>query len=1082
MAITKATRLSKIARELNVGISTIVDFLKSKGETIDSNPNTKVSPEQYQLLLEEYSSDISIKKESEKVNLKHLREKRETVSINDIDEEEPLKSNEQEEVVVKDHSLSSDIYETDTEKELSSKVKVNVVGKIDLETKKEESVSPEPEEKPIDVPKEEEKPMVIEEKPQIEEKPLEEVKEKREEEPVRIDKEDDVAPKPAEAREEEVEITEPEPVPEPAPKPESESESESKPEPEPEVQPEANKGKANSEVAEEDDKRVKVVGKIDLDSMNQKTRPARKSKAEREKERKERGEKGKPQKKEEPFSRQQPRRDRPERDRSERKEHKTQEREKPREQKVAPTNNEGNKPQGQDQIIRARAEKLNGPTVLGKIELPQTPKKPTEAEKAADKKKKRKRIRKDKEKVRLEGEQRSGGAGGGQNSNKQHSDKDKFHHGKKGQKPGSHGGRKKVIKKQEISEEDIQKQIKDTLARLTSKGKSKGAKHRREKRDAVSQRQHEEEMLQEQQKSVLKVTEFVSVNELASMMDVQVNEVISTCMSLGLFVSINQRLDAETMTLLAEEFGFSVEFISADVQESIAEEEDKQEDLVPRPPIVTVMGHVDHGKTKLLDYVRSANVVAGEAGGITQHIGAYGVALEDGRQITFLDTPGHEAFTAMRARGAQLTDVAIIMVAADDGIKPQTVEAINHAQAAGVPMVFAINKIDKPTANPEKVKEELANMNILVEDWGGKYQSQEISAKEGLNVTELLEKVLLEAELLELTANANKKALGTVVESELDKGRGYVSTVLVQAGTLKIGDIVLAGTHHGKVKAMYNERGKSVQEAGPSTPVLILGLDGAPQAGDKFNVMDSDREAREISNKREQLQREQEVRTQKHITLDEIGRRIAIGNFQELNVIVKGDVDGSVEALSDSLLKLSTEEIQVNIKHKAVGQISEADILLAAASNAIVIGFQVRPSLSARRLAEKEEIDIRLYSIIYDAIDEVKAAMEGMLSPDIKEEIVSTLEIQETFRISKVGTIAGCIVREGKIKRESKIRIIRDGIVIYTGKLGSLKRFKDDAKEVVSGQECGLNIEGFNDIKVGDMVEAYVEHEVKKKL
>ncbi|HBH48263.1 MAG TPA: translation initiation factor IF-2, partial [Bacteroidales bacterium] len=718
-------------------------------------------------------------------------------------------------------------------------------------------------------------------------------------------------------------------------------------------------------------------------------------------------------------------------------------------------------------VIRAKAEKLSGPTVLGKIDLPKPVKKQAGEGKAGDKKKKRKRIRKDTDKVNVDQQ-------GGQQK-------------RSGEKPQLKKGtassrRKKGAKKPEISDEDIQQQIKDTLARLTSKGKSKASKHRREKRDAVSAKLQEEELRQEQEKNILKVTEFVTVQELATMMGLQATEVIATCMSLGMFVSINQRLDAETMSLLAEEHGFELEFVSVELQEAISEEEDTDDDLISRPPIVTVMGHVDHGKTKLLDYVRSANVVAGEAGGITQHIGAYGVKLEDGRQITFLDTPGHEAFTAMRARGAQVTDLAIIVIAADDGVKPQTVEAINHAQAAGVPMVFAINKIDVPAANPDKIKEELANMNILVEDWGGKYQSQEISAKNGINIDDLLEKVLLEAELLELKANPKKKAVGTVVESELDKGRGFVSTILVQAGTLKIGDIVLAGTTHGRVKAMFNERGVEIKEAGPAQPVLILGLDGAPQAGDKFNVMDSDREAREIATKRGQLQREQGIRTQKHITLDEIGRRIAIGNFQELNVIVKGDVDGSVEALSDSLLKLSTEEIQVNIKHKAVGQISEADILLAAASNAIVVGFQVRPSLSARKIAEKEEIDNRLYSIIYDAIEEIKSAMEGMLSPEIKETIVATLEILETFKITKVGTIAGCIVREGKIKRANKVRVIRDGIVIYTGELGSLKRFKDDVKEAVSGQECGLNIENFNDIKVGDHVEAYEEVEIKKTL
>jgi translation initiation factor IF-2 len=566
------------------------------------------------------------------------------------------------------------------------------------------------------------------------------------------------------------------------------------------------------------------------------------------------------------------------------------------------------------------------------------------------------------------------------------------------------------------------------------------------------------------------------------MMNTPVTDIISTCMNLGLFVSINQRLDAETLALLADEFGYKVEFVSAELQETVREVEDNEEDLKPRPPIVTVMGHVDHGKTKLLDYIRRTNVIAGEAGGITQHIGAYGVILDDGRQITFLDTPGHEAFTAMRARGAQITDIAIIVVAADDGVMPQTIEAINHASAAGVPIVFAINKIDKPTANTEKIKEALANMNYLVEDWGGKYQSQEISAKTGINIDLLLEKVLLEAEMLDLKANPNKPAIGTIIESSLDKGRGYTATVLVKAGTLRIGDIMIAGASFGHIKAMYNERGAKVDEVGPATPALILGLNGAPQAGDKFNVMENDREAKDIATKRAQLQREQGLRTQKHITLDEIGRRIAIGNFQELNIIVKGDVDGSVEALSDSLIKLSTPEIELNIIHKAVGQISESDVLLAAASNAIIVGFQVRPSLSARKLAEKEEIDVRLYSIIYDAIEEIRAAMEGMLSPEVKEEIIATLEIRDIFKVTKVGTVAGCYVKEGKITRNTKVRVIRDGIVIYTGELGSLKRFKDDVKEVVGGYECGLNIANFNDIKVGDMVEGYQQVEVKKTL
>lgn len=1012
MAITKATRLSKIARELNVGLSTIVDFLQSKGEKIDSNPNTKITPEQYNLLLKEYSSDLSIKKESEKVNLKHLREQKETVSIKDMDgeEEQPKEKAPEEELIVKGNNVGSNIYETETEKNLAKEIKLNVVGKIDVEKKPvvEEPAKEEPKaKKQVEPEPVKEEPKA--EKPVVEEKPVEKKVEAKEEAPVVNDTEPDSA--------------------------------------------------------------VKVVGKIDLNSINQKTRPTKKTKAEKELERREAKKSSKP-KSEDKSAKSKPVTEKQEV--SEKQAVSKEEAIEKTPDKVkeveTPAATEGAGGRDND-VIRAKVEKLSGPTVLGKIELPKVVKK-TSGDKPNERKKKRKRIKKDTDKVNV---QKAGEQKGGDN---------------RGQRPGGPGGkkgdpirrRKGGVKKAEVSEEDIQKQIKDTLARLTSKGKSKGSKHRRDKREAVSQKIQAEELRQEQEKHILKVTEFVTVQELATMMELQATDVIATCMSLGMFVSINQRLDAETMSLLAEEHGFELEFVSVELQEAINEEEDTEDQLIDRPPIVTVMGHVDHGKTKLLDYVRSANVVAGEAGGITQHIGAYGVQLEDGRMITFLDTPGHEAFTAMRARGAQVTDLAIIVIAANDGVKPQTVEAINHAQAAGVPMVFAINKIDVTGANPDKVKEELSQMNILVEDWGGKFQSQEISAKDGVNIEDLLDKVLLEAEMLELKANPNKKAVGTVVESELDKGRGYVSTILVQAGTLRIGDIVLAGTTHGKVKAMFNERGKEIKEAGPSQPVLILGLDGAPQSGDKFNVMDSERETREIANKREQLQREQGIRTQKHITLDEIGRRIAIGNFQELNVIVKGDVDGSVEALSDSLLKLSTEEIQVNIKHKAVGQISEADVLLAAASNAIVVGFQVRPSLSARKLAEKEEIDVRLYSIIYDAIEEIKSAMEGMLSPEIKENIVATLEILETFNITKVGTIAGCLVREGKIKRANKVRVIRDGIVIYTGELGSLKRFKDDVKEAVSGQECGLNIHKFNDIKVGDHVEAYEEFEVKKTL
>ena len=731
-----------------------------------------------------------------------------------------------------------------------------------------------------------------------------------------------------------------------------------------------------------------------------------------------------------------------------------------------------------DDVFRpAESNRLSGPKVLGTIDIKAFDRKRGDS----SQREKRKRITKDKVDVANQprtasaggGSRPSGGPGqGGPGAGKSQFGKDKKKGGKFAPKP---------VVKAEVSDEEVQRQIKDTLARLTSKGgKSKSAKYRRDKREAVNARMSEEIERQESEKSILKVTEFVTVSELASMMDVPVTDVITACMNLGLMVSINQRLDAEALVVVAEEFGYKVEFVAVDIQEAIDSEEDAPEDLVPRPPIVTVMGHVDHGKTSLLDNIRKTNVIAGEAGGITQHIGAYSVKL-DGRKITFLDTPGHEAFTAMRARGAKVTDVAIIIVAADDSVMPQTIEAINHASAAGVPMVFAINKIDKPGANPDKIKEQLAGMNYLVEDWGGKYQAQEVSAKQGLNLDKLLEKVLLEAEFLDLKANPNRKASGAVIESTLDKGRGYVATVLVQNGTLRVGDVMLSGTYSGRVKAMFDERGQKVEAAPPSTPVLVLGLNGAPQAGDTFNVMDDDRQARDIANKREQLQRMQGLRTQKHITLDEIGRRIAIGNFKELNIIIKGDVDGSIEAMADSLIKLSKEEVQVNIIHKAVGQISESDVLLAAASNAVIVGFQVRPSASARRLAEKEEIEIRLYSIIYDAINDIKDAIEGMLAPETKEEIVCSVEVLETFKITKVGTVAGCIVREGKITRNTNIRVIRDGIVVYTGKLGSLKRFKDDVKEVTSGLECGLNIENYNDIKVGDIIEGYEQVEVKKK-
>jgi len=723
-----------------------------------------------------------------------------------------------------------------------------------------------------------------------------------------------------------------------------------------------------------------------------------------------------------------------------------------------------------DNFIRREKINLAGPTILGTMILPEArkfeKKKPVASssdETLKGKKKKRKRIKRQP----------------GVPAEKIAEVKDE--HGKP--KPRDKKGYKD-IQKPELTQEDIEKQIKETLARLGPVGKSKASKHRKLKRDAASQQTQKEQFILEEGKKVIRVTEFVTANDLATMMNLPVTDIISTCMALGLFVSINQRLDAETLSLVADEFGFKVEFVSVEVQEAIhhQDEEDKPEDLVERPPIVTVMGHVDHGKTKLLDFIRSANVVAGEAGGITQHIGAYEVKLDNGKTIAFLDTPGHEAFTAMRARGAKVTDIVIIVIAADDNVMPQTREAINHALAAGSPIVFAINKIDKQNANPEKVKEELSKMNILVEDWGGKYQSQEISAKTGLNVNVLLEKVLLEAEMLSLKANPNRLALGTVIESSLDRGRGFVSKLLVQNGTLKMGDIVLAGSTYGKVKAMYNERNQQVRVAGPSTPILMLGLNGAPQAGDVFNVMTDEKEVKAISNKRLQLQREQGIRTQKHITLDEIGRRIAIGDFKELNIIVKGDVDGSVEALSDSLLKLSTTQVVVNVIHKSVGQITESDVLLASASNAVIVGFQVRPSVGARKLAEQEQIDIRLYSIIYTAIEEIKAAIEGMLSPEIEEKIICNIEVRDIFKITKVGTVAGCFVLDGKVTRNTRIRVIRDGIVVYTGYLGSLKRFKDDVKEVSSGYECGLNIDKFNDIKVGDIIEGYEETEVKRKL
>jgi translation initiation factor IF-2 len=961
----KATRLSKAAREFNVGISTIVEFLHKKGFELDPNPNTKLPHEAYLLLVKEYSTDISVKKESEKLILKDLHRKKESLSIDDFSERgQDEESDREDEVLVKDSSGVKKSVDIVTE---IKKPDIKLVGKIDLEkTVKSKTAPAKPEsESKKDAHAEEKKTPPEKEKPAVTVK-KEDKREKtthRKGEPADASKEEKQVKKGAQK----------------------------------EITGEDEKTHAGKEKEEPVDALPHILDEIEIEEEMTDVLP------------------------EEDLVK----------------------------------------------VYRTGFQKLTGPTVVGKIDLPieekkkSAPYQPVKIDGDSDfrRKKRRKRITKEKDQVSVV----------------------KSNQAEKKDKMG-----KKVIKKRpvriEVDEEAVQKQIKETLARLTTKGKSKGSRYRREKRDAVSQKHREVEDKIEQDKNILKVTEFVSANELAIMMNVPVTDIISTCMNLGLFVSINQRLDAETMALLADEFGFKVEFVSAELQEAVKEEEDDEEELKPRPPIVTVMGHVDHGKTKLLDYIRRTNVIAGEAGGITQHIGAYGVRLDDGRQITFLDTPGHEAFTAMRARGAQITDIAIIVVAADDGVMPQTIEAINHASAAGVPIVFAINKIDKPTANPDKIKEALSKMNYLVEDWGGKFQSQEISAKTGLNVEVLLDKVLLEAEMLDLKANPDKPALGTIIESALDKGRGFTSTVLVKAGTLRVGDIMLAGGSYGHIKAMYNERGMKIDEVGPAMPALVLGLNGAPQAGDKFNIMDNDKEAKEIANKRVQLQREQGLRTQKHITLDEIGRRIAIGNFQELNIIVKGDVDGSIEALSDSLIKLSTPEIQLNIIHKAVGQISESDILLAAASNAIIVGFQVRPSLAARKLAEKEEIDIRLYSIIYNAIEEIKAAMEGMLSPEVKEEIVATLEIRDIFKVTKVGTVAGCYVKEGKITRNTRVRIIRDGIVIYTGELGSLKRFKDDVKEVVGGYECGLNIQNFNDIKIGDVVEGYQEVEVKKTL
>ena len=971
----KTIRLSKAAREFNVGTSTIVEYLAKKGFSIDPSPNTKLTPEEYALVVKEYQGEKEVKKNADQLG--NIAFKGKTITVETT--EKPKVVEEEEEIV----SIKSNILTND------KKDKKDKTEKVDKNDKTE---------------KKEEKKETVSEKP----------------------KEDSI----------------------------------------------------------KDAIKLNVVGKIDLDGGKKGNgQPKNADKKEESKPKQPKAEKPAPPTKPAEAPKQaQPK--------QQQKPAQPQTQAQP-EKQVQPTQ-PVEKTDTEDNFIPTKFKKLEGPKIIDKIELPIEHKAKGKQQTPApgDKKKKRKRIGnspvnpneiagQDKPKDNSKGNKPQGQGGkqqgqGGKPGKEEKRNKDRF---KKGKQPI-------FEEKPELSDEEIQKQIKETLARLSPLGKSKTSKHRREKRHNIQNELEEERMHEMEEQKVLKVTEFVTANELATLMNIPVTKVIATCMSLGMFVSINQRLDAEILQVVAEEFGFKVEFQSLDVQEAIAEsdEPDKPEDLIPRAPVVTVMGHVDHGKTKLLDFIRSTNVVAGEAGGITQHIGAYEVKTSTGKKITFLDTPGHEAFTAMRARGAKITDVAIIVIAADDNVMPQTVEAINHAHAANVPIVFAINKIDKPTADPQKIYRQLADMNILVEEWGGKVQSQEISAKQGIGVDELLEKVLLEAEMLDLKGNPNRLAKGTVIESALDKGRGYVAKVLVQDGTLRVGDMVLAGTTYGKVKAMFNERNQQLKEAGPSTPLLLLGLNGAPQAGDNFNVMTDEREVKTIANRRQQLQREMGIRTQKHITLDEIGRRIAIGDFKELNIIVKADVDGSVEALSDSLLKLSTEEVQVNIIHKSVGAISEADIMLASASNAIIVGFNVRPTMQARKIAEREQIDIRLYSIIYTAIEEIKSAIEGMLAPEIQEVVTCNIEIREVFHISKVGNIAGCMVLDGKVNRQTKIRLIRDGIVVHTGTLGSLKRYKDDVKEVSAGFECGLNIENFNDIKVGDIIEGYQEKEVSRKL
>ena len=1004
----KGIRLKKAATELNVGISTLVEFLAKKGHQVETNPNTRLTAEQYDIVATAFQGERAVKEQADKIEI--------TPSGNNlvVEASPDERKEDSEEVIIKNYNPSP-IETKGTPKPVESAV-----------TPDEAEVSG----------------------AQAEPAPVAE-------------------PAAPAAPAEEAQV--------PAPDaPAQESEAAANEAPQGEDVPAFNPIQVGD---------VRIINKIDLDAINSKMRPdkAKKKKGKAEKAEKTPAEpqaqasKAKPA--ETPKQKEKPVAPEPQPAAPEPVE------------PAAPAPAPAPAPVKEPEFIETQYQKLEGPKLVGMVDLSQFEK----SKSSSGEKRKRKRIKNKGVKVNgVNGQPEAGQASApasAKSSNKSNRKAETPKSGtdtksEKSEKSEKKKKKEKKVVKVEIDESEIEKQIRDTLARLSPMGKSKTSKHNREKRQKVHQRIEEEQLNEMESQKTLQVTEFVTANELATMMNVPVTQVISTCMSVGIFVSINQRLDAETIKLIADEFGFEINFASADVIDELnkIEEEDHPEDLIIRNPIVTVMGHVDHGKTSLLDYIRKTNVIAGEAGGITQHIGAYEVTTAEGRKITFLDTPGHEAFTAMRARGAKVTDIAIIVIAADDRIMPQTVEAINHAQAAGVPIVFAINKIDKPGADPDRIKTELANMNLLVEEWGGKYQSQDISAKKGINVEELLEKVILQADIMELKGNPNKRAKGTVLESSLDKGRGYVAKLLVEDGTIRKGDPIVAGAISGRVRAMYNERNQEVMSAGPSQPVLLLGLTGACQAGDTFNVTESEKEAKDIASKRTQLQREQGLRTQKHMTLDEIGRRIAIGNFKELNVIVKGDVDGSVEALSDSLLKLSTDEVQVNVIHKAVGQITENDVLLAESSDAIIIGFQVRPSVGARKMAETEQIDIRLYSIIYDAINELKDAIEGMLSPETQEKIVANLEIRETFKISKVGTIAGCMCLDGKITRNHNVRIIRDGIVVYTGKLASLKRFKDDVKEVVSGQDCGLNIEGFNDIKVGDIVEAYEIIEIKRKL